>query len=300
MRRLIQFHGLAPFAEPEVIIQTGSRKLSNISAPKKTSKPKNHPKSKKGSQMIQPRVSTYEHKTGKVFKIFRCLTCPSFVKKNQPHCFTCMGVPHLGQKKTAALKRAGLEQEIPKKETTIVKKTAAVRKTVKPKKSLKRKRKPGSRIPCTLCHRRTKCSDGICMICKTKNEASTSQTTTQDIYTDSNIMAPKKTISNMTSVVIKPARQSAKAISNGTPSNPYQRFGYRNTRSSRARRSLEKESNEVFIPESNAEVETLPVNLETENPLEQHPQDDAVQDHGDENYFVTMSDIHSILTDNQI
>lgn len=296
----MQFHGLEPFAEPEVIIQTGSRKITNITAPKKASKPKKQPKSRKGSQTNQPRVSTYEHKTGKVFKIYRCLTCPSFVKKNQPHCFTCMGVPHLGQKKVAALKRAGLEEVIPKKEPTVVKKTTTVRKTVKPKKSLKRKRKPGSRIPCTLCHRRTKCRDGICMVCKTKNEASTSQSTTQHVYTDTKNMTPKKSITNIKSVVIKPARQSAKVISNGTPSNPYQRFGYRNTRSSRARRSLDNESNEIFIPESSADVEPLPMNSETENPLEQPHQEDPVQDQGQENIFVTMSDIHSILADNQI
>lgn len=294
MQRLIQFHGLAPFAEPEVIIQTGSRKLGNIPASKRTAKPKN-PKSKKSIQTKQPRVSTYEHKTGKVFKIFRCLTCPSFVKKNQPHCFTCMGVPHLGQKKVAALKRASLGEVPSKKESTVVKKTTTVRKIVKPKKSIKKKRKPGSRIPCTLCHRRTKCRDAICMICKTKNDASTSQNTTENAKN----MAPKKSISNIQSVVVKPARQSTKAISNGTPSNPYQ-VSYRSTRSTRARRSLENESNEIFIPETNPEVEALSMNSEAENPLEQPHQEDVVQDQGEGNYFVTMSDIHSILAENQI
>lgn len=192
--------GNEPKSAPQPILVT-----EPVKKPKKT---------KKVAPVATPRVGLYRHPTGKLLKNYRCLTCSSFVSKNQPHCYSCMGIPHIGKKKIAAKKKevaSNIDWQTTTNPRTVPGKTDAVAslnrrersvilKSVTKKtplgtqkgsvksilKAKSRKKKAIShkkRVKCSSCFRYTKCKDGVCMICKTQQQSSPSpaKTTNESI-----------------------------------------------------------------------------------------------------------------------
>lgn len=148
---------------------------------------------KKRLKTIAPRVSTH-YKNGKTFKIYRCQTCNAFVSKDQPRCFTCLGIPHIGRKKSASMHKnckevTGKMKDNRKDKTS--KKTVSSTKVIYKKNVPKFVVKPGSsidgihnsekdmqepvRVCCVYCFRKTKSKNGICMFCKKENQISLTQ-----------------------------------------------------------------------------------------------------------------------------
>lgn len=199
--------------------------------------------------------------------------------------------------------RRGGEVVVPveKEPPTVVKKVT--RKYTKSKKNIKKKKKPQSRVPCAYCNRRTKCKDGICMICKAANVIYTSHVTndSEKLDLDSKEPSRKKSITNIQSVIIKPAKQNTrKNISNGTPSSSTQPsfVRERRTRSSRAIEPAESNSNEVLPtdPMEVCAVEPFSIMSDIENLLEQA--DPEQEQRQEENFLVSLNEIHSILGEN--
>lgn len=103
--------------------------------PSSKRKSKSSNKSKETTSRIRrPRISYYESSTGKMIKTLRCITCSSFVRKSQPQCKICLSIP-------GGIQGNGVLKKYP-------------------------------RLKCIHCGRRTKCRDGICLICKRQNPSS--------------------------------------------------------------------------------------------------------------------------------
>lgn len=222
--------------EPEIIIRTIAEKPKLGPFNKKSnSKVKTKMGTNRKKIIKSPRVSFYKHKTGKILKNYHCQTCSSFVRKNQPQCFTCLGIPHIGQKKAAVMQKQIDAAKITKKITDIninkrdlptqsklkkvSQKLISIKEsTLKSRTMMKTKQKIGKksqrrkqpiRAPCIYCTRRTKCKDRICMKCKSQNETSSSYVTTEvearDEHQISNVRAlNKEAITKRQSVVVKP------------------------------------------------------------------------------------------------
>lgn len=191
------------------------------------------------------------------------------------------------------------------KEPSVVKKV--IRKNIKTRKTLKKKKKPPSRVPCAYCNRRTKCKDGICMICKAANEIYKSHVKQdveepQNVVSDTRKLGKKSSIINVQSVVIKPARLSTKRkVSNGPSSSAIQNTSSfareRRTRSSRTLQDNGNNSNDILPADSTdfSGVEPFSLMSDIENFLEQN-QDQTEGE--EEKFLVSMNEMHSILGEN--
>lgn len=185
---------------------------------KKVTSEKRTKSKKKNKSSLSPRICFYENeKKGTMVKIYRCQTCPSFVRKNQPTCNTCLGIPNVGKKKATFVQKKEVSCNPKKKANTLTKSIIRSKAVVKSKTvcnpSKKQKNRNRHRVPCIYCNRRTTCKDGICMNCKTANGLSQPVKSEKEVFDcpqpnlNDNVEKSfkKKAIIKLQSVVIKPA-----------------------------------------------------------------------------------------------
>lgn len=142
-------------------IKTNSKKESDIT---------------KTSKFKKPRITICLDKNGKKIKLYRCQTCYFFVKKEQPFCNTCLGIPFIGRKKAATIQKKEAESKIDSKKVAKAspKSTSAKKISLRTVKNTEDTLKEPQKVHCVYCFRQTKSKDGICTTCKKENEESTS------------------------------------------------------------------------------------------------------------------------------
>lgn len=144
------------YPQSELLInEIGENTIAKGKSKKKASKKKNYLKS--------PRICVFEkEKTGQMITVYRCQSCPSFVRKNQPKCYSCLTMQIVGKKKVSSAQKFSSFSKNKKKSKTVQK----VNKSITKSKTISKRRQEGIRTRCVECGRRTRCQDAICFICK--------------------------------------------------------------------------------------------------------------------------------------
>lgn len=330
--QLMRIYRTEEISDPNEKMYTQNKK--KISTKKSHLKQSTASNSSRTKPNKSPRISFFKQRTGKLVKSYRCLTCPSFVRANQPQCYTCLGVPHAGGKKVKndgnVNKKA--TNKIDKKETVKIKSvdsenvdgksTLRTKPILQSNKNRKRKaKKEPARVPCVYCFRRTKCKDGICMTCKSDNQASgsnlilksSSNDEKQVLQFDVDKSFKKQPVLKIQSFLIKPSDEKGQSTRPTT--------SFKSTQQSEMRVSTTSTVNEVttsadinLISEDDVEsnvIKSLSFNLK-ENSDEQLPS--IVSDlenllsapvpdtepENDDNFYVSINDINNIMSINYL